>query len=65
MNRLSLDRRTQAINFLVEGNSIGATEWMTGIHRYTIMRLLVEVGLRPRWRLACPIGNGRLRTWWR
>ena len=44
MNRLSLDRRTQAINALVEGNSIRSTERMTGIHRDTIMRLLVEVG---------------------
>ncbi len=44
MNRLSLDRRTQAINCLVEGNSIRSTERMTGIHRDTVMRLLVEVG---------------------
>jgi IS1 family transposase len=44
MNRLSLDRRAQAINCLVEGNSIRSTERMTGIHRDTIMRLLVEVG---------------------
>ena len=44
MNRLSLSRRTQAINCLVEGNSIRSTERMTGIHRDTIMRLLVEVG---------------------
>lgn len=44
MNRLSLDRRTQAIGCLVEGNSIRSTERMTGIHRDTIMRLLVEVG---------------------
>jgi IS1 family transposase len=44
MNRLSLDRRTQAIHCLVEGNSIRSTERMTGIHRDTVMRLLVEVG---------------------
>ncbi|HEX4765600.1 MAG TPA: hypothetical protein VH414_04910 [Lichenihabitans sp.] len=44
MNRLSLDRRTQAIGCLVEGNSIRSVERMTGIHRDTIMRLLVEVG---------------------
>ncbi|MGI3903411.1 MAG: IS1 family transposase [Janthinobacterium lividum] len=44
MNRLSLDRRTQAIGCLVEGNSIRSTERMTGIHRDTVMRLLVEVG---------------------
>ncbi len=44
MNRLSLDRRTQAIGCLVEGNSIRSTERMTGIYRDTVMRLLVEVG---------------------
>lgn len=44
MNRLSLARRTQIINCLVEGNSIRSTERMTDPHRDTIMRLLVHVG---------------------
>src|SRR6202795_4510306 len=44
MNRTPLARRTQIINCLVEGNSIRSTERMTGTHRDTIMRLLVEVG---------------------
>lgn len=44
MNRLNLARRTQVVSALVEGNSIRWTERMTGIHRDTIMRLLVEVG---------------------
>jgi IS1 family transposase len=44
MNRLSLDRRTQIVSALVEGNSIRSTERMTGVHRDTIKRLLVEVG---------------------
>jgi IS1 family transposase len=44
MNRLSLSRRTQIINCLVEGNSIRSTERMTDTHRDTVMRLLVEVG---------------------
>ncbi len=44
MNRLSIARQAQAINALVEGNSIRSTERMTGIHRDTIMRLLVQVG---------------------
>lgn len=44
MNRLSLERRTQIINCLVEGNSIRSTERMTDTHRDTIMRLLVETG---------------------
>jgi hypothetical protein len=44
MNRLSLSRRTQVINCLVEGTSIRSTERMTDTHRDTIMRLMVEVG---------------------
>src|SRR5260370_1283975 len=44
MNRLSLARRTQIINCLVEGNSIRSTERMTDTHRDTVMRLAVEVG---------------------
>lgn len=44
MNRLSLGRRAQVINCLVEGNSIRSTERMTDVHRDTIMRLGVEVG---------------------
>ena len=44
MNKLSLTRKTLAISCLVEGNSIRSTERMTGIHRDTIMRLMVQVG---------------------
>lgn len=44
MNKLSLQRQTQIINCLVEGNSIRSTERMTDTHRDTIMRLLVQVG---------------------
>ena len=44
MNRVPLARRTQIINALVEGNSIRSTERMTGTHRDTICRLLVEFG---------------------
>ena len=49
MNRLSLERRTQAIGCLVEGNSIRSTERMVGAHRDTIMRLLVQVGEGCEW----------------
>lgn len=44
MNKLSISRKTQVVNCLVEGNSIRSTERMTGTHRDTIMKLLVEVG---------------------
>src|SRR6516225_6651982 len=44
MNRVPLSRRVQIINCLVEGNSIRSADRMTGTHRDTICRLLVEVG---------------------
>src|SRR6266849_10547939 len=44
MNRVPLARRVQIINCLVEGNSIRSTERMTGTHRDTICRLLIEIG---------------------
>jgi hypothetical protein len=43
MNRLSMDRQVQVIAALVGGNSIRSVERMTGIHRDTIMRLMVRV----------------------
>src|SRR5438094_141577 len=43
MNRVPLAHRVQVINCLVEGNSIRSTERITGTHRDTICRLLVEV----------------------
>jgi IS1 family transposase len=45
VNRLPLDRRIQAINCLVEGNSIRSTERLIGVHRDTILRLLGQVGV--------------------
>ncbi len=44
MNKLSIDRQTQIIGCLVEGNSIRSTERMTNTHRDTIMRLMVSAG---------------------
>ena len=44
MNRVPFARRTQIINYLVEGNSIRSTDRMTNTHRDTIKRLLVDVG---------------------
>jgi hypothetical protein len=65
MNRLTLQRRTQVISCLVEGNSIRSTERMTDTHRDTIMRLMVEVGegcarwLTPKC-VICPASAFRL-----
>jgi IS1 family transposase len=44
MNVLSQEKQEMAIAALVEGTSIRSVERMTGIHRDTIMRLLLRVG---------------------
>jgi IS1 family transposase len=44
VNRLSVERRTQIIGALVEGNSIRSIERMTNTHRDTVMRLGFQVG---------------------
>ncbi len=44
MNVLDMNRQSQVVSALVEGNSIRSIERMTGIHRDTIMRLAVRVG---------------------
>jgi IS1 family transposase len=44
VNVLSAEKRQAVIHLLVEGNSIRSIERLTGVHRDTIMRLLVKVG---------------------
>ena len=44
MNKLSTDERKQVVAALVEGNSLRAVTRMTGVHRTTIMKLLVDLG---------------------
>lgn len=44
MNNLKAEKQEMAISALVEGSSIRSIERMTGVHRDTIMRLLVRVG---------------------
>lgn len=44
MNKLSIEKRTQIITALVEGNSIRATCRMTGTAKGTVTRLLASVG---------------------
>lgn len=48
MNILKKDKQLTVISALVEGTSIRSVERMTGVHRDTIMRLLVRVGERCR-----------------
>jgi IS1 family transposase len=44
MNVLPIEKQTMTIGALVEGASIRSVERMTGIHRDTIMRLMVRTG---------------------
>jgi IS1 family transposase len=44
VNKLNIQDQTKVIGALVEGCSIRSVERMTGIHRDTIMRLMVRVG---------------------
>ena len=44
MNRLPFPQQVRVISLLTEGNSIRATERLTGVHRDTIMRLSQRVG---------------------
>jgi IS1 family transposase len=44
MNRLKRERQIAVLTALVEGNSVRSTERMTGVHRDTILRLMVNVG---------------------
>jgi len=45
MNRLNIETQAQVIGALVEGVSIRSTERMTGVHRDTVTRLMVRVGM--------------------
>ena len=44
MNRLAFPSQVRVISLLTEGNSIRATERLTGVHRDTIIRLSKRVG---------------------
>ena len=44
MNKLSTDERKSVVAALVEGNSLRAVTRMTGVHRTTVMKLLVNLG---------------------
>ena len=44
MNKLQFHKQTAVLSSLLEGCSIRSTERLTGVHRDTIMRLLVKAG---------------------
>ena len=43
---LPIEKKILILNSLVEGNSICSTVRMTGVHKLTILRLLIEAGER-------------------
>ncbi len=59
--RLSLDRALLCLQLIVEGNSIRSTERITGVHRDTILALLVKAGERCEKLLAETIIGLRVR----
>ncbi len=58
---LAPDKQQSVIHLLCEGNSIRSTERLTGVHRDTIMRLLVRTGNRCRSLLDRTITGLKLR----
>jgi IS1 family transposase len=44
MNKLTIEERKRVVAALVEGNSLRAITRMSGVHRTTIQKLLVELG---------------------
>jgi hypothetical protein len=44
MNKLTIDKKANAVGMLWEGTRIRSVERITGIHRDTIMRLGVRMG---------------------
>jgi hypothetical protein len=46
MNTLPVEKKTLILSLLSEGNSIRSIERMSGVHRDTIMRLMVSVAER-------------------
>jgi IS1 family transposase len=57
MNTLSTDKKLSVVASLLEGSSVRSTERITGVHRDTICRLLVDVGDR-----CAEIMDGRMRN---
>jgi hypothetical protein len=46
MNTLPLAKKTLILSHLVEGNSVRSIERLTGVHRDTILRVMVEAGTK-------------------
>jgi transposase len=44
MNKLKQEKQEMVLSLLVEGNSIRSVERITGVHRDTVMRLMLHAG---------------------
>lgn len=44
MNQLSIEKRTQIVNMLVEGSSIRSTSRVCDVSPVTVLKLLADVG---------------------
>ena len=44
MNKLTIEKRSQIVSMLVEGNSINSTCRILGVSKNTVLKLLAEVG---------------------
>ncbi len=62
MNRISREKQLAVIAALVEGSSVRSVERMTGVHRDTILRLLVRVGERCEGILDATMRDVRCRS---
>ena len=45
MNKLPLEKRSQIVGLLVEGNSLRATTRLAGVSINTVTKLLVDLGM--------------------
>jgi IS1 family transposase len=57
MNILKMDKQTQILSALVEGNSIRATARITGVEHKTVMRVLIRASVKCE-----PLLNERMRS---
>ncbi len=57
MNTLPLSKKTLILSHLVEGSSVRSIERITGVHRDTILRVLVEAGERAQYILETRLVN--------
>lgn len=58
---LSIDKASQVLSMLLEGNSVSSTERVTGVHHTTILKLLCIVGEKCERIMAAKVRNVQVR----